>query len=665
MKVFQRYDHPLKRARFRQFFFEGSRPIRVMAVAVPSLIRLSLALFFIGLCDYLLGFNTIIGVITIVPICCCGLSFLYGMSAPNLNLQSPHQTLFSWLIFFFMRTFQRHKFGGCSLSTSMTMEAAQERVVMEETDERKRRDVRAIRWLIGSTAVNVKMEPLVLAIPGSLSTEWGRYVWTEVSSQPRDTFNPLTASPAGRQASPISHSSYPLEGAADDTISRCVRGLFETCNNHSHFENEEARRRRMRACVEAAASLVCCAGSRLDWFGEVGKLVSEIGHTERVNQPPTSTSGPSFIIRYTCLSLVAVRQILNGIPLRQHAGYAVSGLVRIQPGCGETDEAALKTARRIEKCLKTARERVKEICQAFKPWTQNRTWEQVAEILRNHEQQITELERMKGEADGMADIDERIGIYQDKMDDATYRLTRQLPGVSFDEHRPESFLISDAFNPPITCSTPITPQLIFPAQRVQALARLGVKLREVLDGKVADGHEVLQSLKSIDQVPVSLRPPDGLMVRQLWRLQDLRDGGGLGFTVELFFLSLRQLLSIPSLHESNSVFYVGAFEIITSHWEKNMDSLGTLHVLLNILSDLIIRDRGDLSDVLYPKPITTMLLTMVGDMLQRYAGPDEHIRDAVQEIQSVDSGTCMDMELLSRALTILRSRSHVVANSVR
>ncbi|KAI9439393.1 hypothetical protein BJY52DRAFT_1109960, partial [Lactarius psammicola] len=49
MQVFRRYDHPLKRARFRQFFFEGAKAMRLMAAAVPSLIRVSLVLFFFGL----------------------------------------------------------------------------------------------------------------------------------------------------------------------------------------------------------------------------------------------------------------------------------------------------------------------------------------------------------------------------------------------------------------------------------------------------------------------------------------------------------------------------------------------------------------------------------------------------------------------------------------
>ncbi|KAH9170098.1 hypothetical protein EDB89DRAFT_1853813, partial [Lactarius sanguifluus] len=79
MKVFQRYDHPLKRARFRQFFFDGAGSMRLMAATVPPLIRISLVLFFFGLSDSLLNVNTTIGVVTIVPIFCSGTFFLYGM----------------------------------------------------------------------------------------------------------------------------------------------------------------------------------------------------------------------------------------------------------------------------------------------------------------------------------------------------------------------------------------------------------------------------------------------------------------------------------------------------------------------------------------------------------------------------------------------------------
>ncbi|KAI9438744.1 hypothetical protein H4582DRAFT_195291 [Lactarius indigo] len=662
MQVFQRYDNPLKRARFRQFFFEGADGMRTLAGAVNRLIQFSLLCFFLGLGDSMINANLTVGVATIIPICGCGSFYLYSVSAPLRNLQSPHQNLFSRLIFFLIQKFPRsYSIDRFSLKrrTHTSIEAYQEQLVMEETDERKDRDVRAVRWLVDNTAVTGEMEPLVEAMPDSFDTEWGREVWMDVSSQWRShpgILESLVDRSAANGPSPLIHQSpRPLEGTAADTICRCVRYLLYTCKTRSYFPSEEARSRRMRACVEATASLVCGIGFRLEWFGEVGKLVSEIGHIEKINQSPTTTSDPSFSVRWTCLSLVAIQQILRSNRLQVLAGYAVSGLARFRSEYGQPDEAAWKSAQRIAECLKTARERIEELCRAFEPLSQKRTREQVLKILRNHESQISELERIKVEADNMEDVDWRISLYQDAMDDATYKLTRQLPGVSFDEPpRNESSPINDTFNTPVTGSDSVTPQLIFPGRRVQALARLGLKLREVLDGQVADGPKgVLETLKSVDQVRVSLRRPYESMKRQLWRLQDLRDGDGLGFTVELFFLSLRQLLSIPSLPESNSVFYIGTFRIITSHWENGRESLGSQHILLNVICDLIIRDRGVFSDISYPEPITSMLFDTVGDMLQGYAGPDEHIRDAVREIKGVDPRSCMDLTLQRRALTAI------------
>ena len=128
------------------------------------------------------------------------------------------------------------------------------------------------------------MEPLVLAIPGTFNTEWGRDVWKDVSSQGHSELDPLESqtnlSATGTLPFLMHRPLRPVEGTAVDTICRCVRYLFETCNNHSSFQNEDARRRRICACVEATASLVCCIDFRLEWLGDVGKLVSEIGHLE-------------------------------------------------------------------------------------------------------------------------------------------------------------------------------------------------------------------------------------------------------------------------------------------------------------------------------------------------------------------------------------------------
>ena len=88
---------------------------------------------------------------------------------------------------------------------------------------------------------------------------------------------------------------------------------------------------------------------------------------------------------------------------------------------------------------------------------------------------------------------------------------------------------------------------------------------------------------------------------------------------------------MPSLHKSNSVFYIGAFEIMTSRWKESKDSIGTQHILLNIICDFIIQGYGVFSDFSYPEPITDVLVGMVGNVLRWHADPSEHIhgvRDA-------------------------------------
>ena len=657
MQVFQRYDHPLKRARFRQFLSEGANGMRNLAEHVPQLIHVSLILFFIGLGYSMLHTNSIITIAAVVPICLCGSYYLYSVMRHTKDLPAPYKTLILRPIFFLFLKYQQ-VFGDRKWRTLKDFEGYQEELVMEE-EGRKNRDVRAIRWLVDNNAVNAQMEPLVSAIPGTFNTKWGREVWMNISDERwtnPDNLGPKTDRPPAGDPTPLMrHSPRFPEGTTGDTICRCVRSLFETCRKGSNFPNDDARTKRIRACVDAAASLVCCIDFQLDWFGEVIMLVSEIGRLEKIDQSPTTTSDQSFIIRWTCLSLLSVQQILNSNRLRVLAGTAVSGLARVQSEYGPPDELASRSAQRIDECLKTAWEHVEELSRAFEPWTQKKTTEQVEEILRNHERRISMLAHIKVELDGIEDFDWRISLYQDAMDEATFRLARQLPGVSFDERRQtESFLISDTFITQATGTAPVIPQLIFSGQQVQALARLGLKLREILDGQAADGlKEVLESLKSVDQVPLSLRRPNGLMKQQLWRLQDLRDGGGLGFTIELFFLSLRQLLSIPSLHESNSVFYIGAFKVITSRWKESKDSLGTQQVLLNIICDLIIEKRGVFSDFSYPEAVTNTLVDVVGEMVRGYTGSEVHIRDAVREIENVDTLTCRDMRLRGRAFGAL------------
>ncbi|KAI9431896.1 hypothetical protein H4582DRAFT_1212524 [Lactarius indigo] len=324
LRVFERYDHPLKRARFRQFFFDGAPVLQFLATYVTYMIRISLLLFYLGLSLSTFSDNTHTGTITTAYIIPLVSIYPITIFILLLALKTPDKSLLRGISFLLQNLY----FSSAKWVAAVDLEARQERVVMEGTEHRKRRDVRAIRWLVNRAAANADVEPLVLAIPGSFNTDWGKDVWKDLSSRTHGTSESPTGHLLnGRRISLIPHSTPPLEGASVDTITRCVRYLFETCNHHSNFENEEARHRRMRACVEAAASLVCRVDYQLDWFGEVGKVVSEIGQIEKINSP-TTTSGTSFVVRWTCLSLVDIQQKLGKNRLRVLAGYAVNGLDR-------------------------------------------------------------------------------------------------------------------------------------------------------------------------------------------------------------------------------------------------------------------------------------------------------------------------------------------------
>ena len=88
MCIYQRSGNHLKKARVRQYFFEG----------VESLPVVSLILFLVGLGDAVLKIDTTIGVATVVPIVFCGFIYLYSAIAQIRNPQSPYRNPFSEFI---------------------------------------------------------------------------------------------------------------------------------------------------------------------------------------------------------------------------------------------------------------------------------------------------------------------------------------------------------------------------------------------------------------------------------------------------------------------------------------------------------------------------------------------------------------------------------------
>ena len=182
MHVFQRYSDPQKRARMRQYLYEGSERwyMPIAAEAVPGLLHVSLFLFFAGLADSTLNINTAIGLSTTVPIGICGLLYIFTTFVPVIHPQSPYQTSFSSVIWYAIQRLRGRRFkdrDGDTKSVSTNMAQGQMQLSMEVTKERGGRDKRAVLWLLDNLTEDAEIESFVMLASRSLE------VWTESSDR--------------------------------------------------------------------------------------------------------------------------------------------------------------------------------------------------------------------------------------------------------------------------------------------------------------------------------------------------------------------------------------------------------------------------------------------------------------------------------------------------
>jgi hypothetical protein len=350
-----------------------------------------------------------IALVTIAPVFICGSFYIYGVNASITTPRWPYQNWFSngmWRLIRNPRIVLHNIIARGRAIWSGKSKTGQGPPSTEPTAERRPQDVRALRWLLDRINRSNKVETLVLAIPATFDQEWSRNVWKAVVGGAHST------APSDVQVNSSPGVLRPREENPVFNFCARVRQLFETYNNEKDSQNEAARKQ-MQGCVETVACLLFCADVPSNWFGEigeVGEVLSEVGHNERVNEPLTIRLNPPFAVRWTCLSLVAIRQMVmgEGNRVRELAGFAVSGIVRLRSDYNIPDAAAFKSAQTIDKYFKTAWEQIEDLHRAFEPWDQNRTEEEIRNILEGCELQVSELERIGNEANGMDDVDWRL-----------------------------------------------------------------------------------------------------------------------------------------------------------------------------------------------------------------------------------------------------------------
>ena len=676
MHIFHRYSDPSKLARIRQYLYEGAERwyMPASAEAVPGLIHISLFLFFIGLADFLLSTYSIVGKFALFPISLCIMFYIFSTIAPLINPQSPYRTSFSGFAWHLAgrlrkRWYKGH-FDGLQRPLSLDLADGRMQLAMERNPMRKDRDEHAIIWLLNNLGEDIEMESLASRFSGSIKR--GAVVWrTSDNSDPRllarrsklgtllsnvkqffhiqrpDDSLPrmnLTLSPLPHH--PIPSPSRPLDayGDAFNELFLRFQRLFETCNHHDSFLDPEEWRKRSRICVEIAASFIFRYDIDVSSFKDIGKLLSDLGGAERTHEVSRSDSNWSLISCWTSLSIMHIRRSLNSLQIRRIADQAILTLGIFDDADDVTPAyTAPSSARKMDEQFVAAWDLVEKLCRAFNGLSEeDRREGRIEEILLLHK---PELEQIRAQADRMRPVDVSISTLQNQIDQVTHNLIRRLPGVAFDQLTGPTPL-SHVFD---FLAGPAYPQLLHLSPRLLGLCSLSDEHIETT--------EVLKAMKT--PIPRrSVMSQYRVMERQLWRLEDLGIGA-FGFTLELYFLSLRQILptftSRPS--ETHVLFYISAFKVITSDWEQFKRSRGTLQIVLNLVIDIAVRDRGIFSNFEYPSYIRGELLGLLDAMVK--GEPSPYIDDAMAELNNVGWRTGNE-EFLNHASRIIQgSRMYV------
>jgi hypothetical protein len=345
---------------------------------------------------------------------------------------------------------------------------------------------------------------------------------------------------------------------------------------------------------------LCYADVELGWFEDILQTLGDIGSFEGNCNLSLAEKDQPFVVRWTCLSIMAIRPISSSNVFKEHVRLAVESFGELR-GSHRSDEAAEKNAREIDETLEGQ-------------WNPNR---QSYKFYKRS----SAVQRTMEEIGRMQTFDSETDKLNETIDKVSQRITRQLPGVQFDFPDSEPFLQQslELFRDPsklrfTSCRRP-------PTKFNDHLLRINNHPRgssPSLEGEI---------FKKIFEEAIW---PKSLLQRTLWGLRDFRDGGGLAFAVELFLLALKQLLSTSPSQESYVALYVATFKAITSDWRRHKHSLGTQKILL----DAVTSEQGILRTYSYPDYITDEFWGLLGDMLEGQTGP--HIDRALTDLQRED-----------------------------
>ncbi|TFY79950.1 hypothetical protein EWM64_g4057 [Hericium alpestre] len=617
----------------QQYLYEGAVEWRMAVVVddVPALIHVSLFLFFIGLSDFLFTINPVVAVMTILMIAFCGALYIWSMIAPVVYAHSPYQSPTSGMFWWLVQTFRGRRHSDRStygekrlVSTNMTDGRVE--LAMDESDERKKRDARAICWVIDNLTEDSELEPFVAGIPGS---DWGKDVWATVA-QSQTLLTKSSEDLPGYPSDDV--TSFTHHDTVYDLSGRMTR-LLKTCTD-SGILTELARRKRARACIDAALSLVLSMNGmngEWEWFADgetMAQALVYLGGIEKINfwaNPPAEFDG-AFAARWTCMAVMATRKMLQQQNVRDVADIVVRRLAEVSGEQRPPDEVAAKTAGIIDKYVKKAWYAAKSLHERLAEESEPEKMEELlTKVMADGKEDLAALDYSWNVLGWAEDVDHSIMELVDIIMESTGNILLHLPGAAM-EWPVDRRKVPDGLDD--INQRWLMPQLLPPQLLTQRLWLCSWSLTLSASGwgsgpvQPATLVELSAPELQVPQLQKLMNNTDALYRNQLSRIQDLRDGA-LVYTLELFVTAVRTSRYAPP--EARPI-YVSTLRTITADWEKHRNCLGTQKCLVALLRDIL--PTGEKQVDVVPTFIIDEVLNLARNLLSGNSA-DTHVMEAV------------------------------------
>ncbi|THH13692.1 hypothetical protein EW146_g6554 [Bondarzewia mesenterica] len=640
MQVFVRYNDILKRARVRQFLYEGAwnGNMAIVVECIPALIHVSLSLFFIGLADFLFVINDRVAIAAASVIACSGILYIACMVSPVANAQSPYQTPPSGIFWWIAQKLQGRHHGTASgserkpVSTNLTDGRVQ--LAMDESIDRKERDARAIVWVIDNLTEDSELEPFVEGIPGSIYSPWGRVA---EQRQPSPEMHKCHGE-FKRQTAHCRTSTPDLSPHTVMDLSNRINRLLKTCTDPGVLV-AQARWRRARACIDAALSLVLGVRGTNSFLDQqvMAQALVYLGcqSQDPTNLKPAVSGQPDganralmeqgagydnvFAAKWTCMTIMSTYQMLQDKEITKAASKVIAKLAEARGEVKDVVEVAEKMAvimdKQVSKAWKAALE-LHKLLVKDKAADPDKMEQLVNTVMKEDKEHLA-----RSSLHGMLSaVPTSHGYHR--------RCPRTLTwcGHRVADRRKTPLNVKVQENPKWMMPQPLPTRLL--AQRLQ-LSTWNLKTLAASDWTVTD-EDRLKALVELSAKELEVPQLQKLMETptpfeaQLWRLQDIRDGG-MAFMVDLFIAAFRSHTQISQ--ESHQLFR-NTLQTLTANREKAQLKDGTKRYLVAILKEVL--PKTEKSPDGLPAYIVDPMLDLVGDVL--IGVKDRYVGDAANAI---------------------------------